>query len=93
MDQRIPEVGDFEVTGDTPMCPKCGGPMDQGKLHLDGAPGLGYLPSTLPPSISPKDVAPFRAAHSCIACGYTELYTDPAEVRCILAGIRPQVRV
>lgn len=30
-----------------------------------------------------------RSAHACIACGYVELFIDPATVRCLLAGVKP----
>ena len=81
----IPEVSDFDVTDDTPRCPKCAGPMDRGRIGLAATAPLAYEAS-----VSPRgDRALVREALTCIACGYTELYANPIEVRCALAGIRP----
>ena len=81
----IPEVSDFDFTDDTPRCPKCGGPMDRGNVALNSGALLAFETSVSPEGRS----AYVRGALSCIACGYTELYTDPVEVRCVLAGIKP----
>ena len=81
----IPEVSDFDFTPDTPACPKCSGPMDRGQLEPSGASRLTYRPSVAPLG----ENARIGEALSCIACGYTELYTDPAELRCLLAGVEP----
>jgi len=85
MTDSIPAVTDFAYTPDTPACPKCDGPMDQGKAHLVGGQLLAYEPSVAPRA----GCAYIREARSCIVCGYTELYTNPLELRCVLAGVKP----
>lgn len=84
----VPEVSDFKLTDDTLRCPKCDGPMDQGNVCLIGGQLLAYEQS-----VSPRGGSGYiRSARSCIQCGYTELFTDPAEVRCVLAGVKPPKR-
>jgi len=88
MADGIPAVTEFAFTPDTPKCPKCDGPMDQGNVHLIGGQLLAYEASGSPRG----NPAYIRDARSCIACGYTELYTDPDELRCVLAGVKPPKR-
>lgn len=85
MIEGIPEVSDFEFSADTPRCTKCGGPMDEGNVRQMSGQFL-----TAETSVSPQAAsASIRRALICIACGYTEIYADPTEVRCVLAGVTP----
>jgi len=79
----VPEVSDFGFTPDTPKCPKCDGPMDQGALR--GGNPVYYVPSQAPGWTNAADLH----ARACIACGYTEVFTDPTLLRCVMAGIKP----
>lgn len=83
MTDGIPAVTDFAFTPDTPECPRCGGPMDQGELRAGNT--VYYIPSQAP---GWSDAAKVHA-RSCIACGYPEVFTDPEELRCIMAGAKP----
>jgi|HigsolmetaAR202D_1030399.scaffolds.fasta_scaffold15018_2 predicted nucleic-acid-binding Zn-ribbon protein len=60
---------------ESPSCPKCGGPMDEGQLESsifytsdkDKRPSLW--------SLDPK--VHLHRARACLTCGYVELYLDP----------------
>jgi hypothetical protein len=60
-------------------CPKCGGPLDEGRLEdsvlyvSDRARAPSFW------SLDPKVYV--TRARACLACGYVELFLDPQQLR------------
>lgn len=79
----IPEVSDFIGEPDTRTCPRCGAIMDHGSIAAQHT--TCYVPSRAEGWTDSVDLDAF----ACIACGYVELVTDAATVRCLLAGVKP----
>ncbi len=57
-------------------CPKCNAPMDEGLARSEE--DLRYLSNRQTGMI--RTTTPIRKARACLACGYVELYLDPAEL-------------
>lgn len=58
-------------------CAKCGGPTDTGNVTPDE--GVRYTSDRQTGML--RRVTLVRRAVVCTACGYVELYVDPAELR------------
>jgi hypothetical protein len=71
---------------DSALCPKCGGPFDEGRASATSG-SFVYRSSRQPPSGKTTN---FQAARVCLDCGYMEFYLPVEELRSkLLSGASP----
>lgn len=61
----------------TPPCPKCGGPVDEGIASASSG-ALVYRSNRQPPKTKTTVI---RAARVCLNCGYVEFYLKAEELK------------
>jgi predicted nucleic-acid-binding Zn-ribbon protein len=71
------------IAEDAPRCPKCGGPMDRGRVCQIGGQNLEFVPSKALRGSAYPD-----SGNACLDCGFVEMYVNPQELRASLAGVK-----